>query len=157
MPVSAIPAGYHTLTPFIHVKDSAAAISFYAKAFGAVETMRLTNPDGTIGHAEIQIGDSRIMMGDENPAWGNLAPETLGGVSGGLCLYVPDVDAAFERALAAGGTAKYPVADQFYGDRAGRITDPFGHTWMLATHIEDVPVGEMQKRMDEFMKKMAEG
>jgi len=154
MSVSPIPAGYHTLTPYIYVQDSAAAIAFYIKAFGALETMRLTNPDGSIGHAEIQIGNSKLMLSDENAAWGNKSPATLGGNSGGFCIYTEDADALYAQAVAAGGTATYPMADQFYGDRSGRVTDPFGHTWMIATHKEDMNAEEMQKRMDEFMKSM---
>ena len=152
MAVSPIPAGYHSVTPYIYVKSSADAIAFYVKAFGAVETMRLKMPDGSIGHAEIQIGDSRVMLSDENPAWGNKSPTTLGGNSGGFCIYVPDVDAAFATAVAAGATVKMPVSDQFYGDRSGSVIDPFGHTWMIATHKEDMTPDVMQQRMDEFMK-----
>ncbi len=151
MPVQAIPHAYHTLTPYLHVPSAAAAIEFYVEAFEAVETMRLTMPGGAIGHAEVKIGDSAIMMADENPQWGNKSPKTLGGATGGYMIYVDDVDAAFAKAIAAGATMLRPVMDQFYGDRSGTVTDPFGHNWTLATHIEDVPVSEMQSRMDAWM------
>ena len=149
---SPIPAGYHTVTPYIYVKSSADAIAFYIKAFDAVETMRLLMPDGSVAHAEVQIGDSKIMLADENLQWGNKSPQTLGGPSGGFCIYVPDVDAAYAKAVTAGATAVFPVTDQFYGDRSGRVADPFGHTWMLATHKEDMTPQVMQQRMEEWMK-----
>ena len=151
MSVQAIPHGYHTLVPYLHVPSAAAAIDFYVEAFGAVETLRLTMPGGAIAHAEVKIGDSAIMLGDENPQWGNKSPKTLGGATGGYMIYVDDVDAAFAKAVAAGATLLRPVMDQFYGDRSGTVTDPFGHNWTLATHIEDVPVSEMQSRMDAWL------
>lgn len=152
MSVSAIPAGYHTITPYLCVGDSAAAIEFYKAAFGAVELMRLTMPGGGIAHAEIRIGDSPVMLSDENPEWGNKSPLTLGGVPGGLGMYVPDVDEAFKTALAAGAKELRPVQDQFYGDRSGTLTDPFGYTWTLGTHKEDLSETELQSRLDAMIK-----
>jgi PhnB protein len=152
MPVSYIPAGYHTITPYITVRGAAKALDFYKQAFGATEIMRFEGPDGCVAHAEIEIGGSRVMLGDEMPAFGNRGPESLGGASGGLCVYLPDVDAAFARAVAAGAKVFKPVQDQFYGDRSGTVTDPFGHVWTLATHIEDVSVEEMHRRCAEVMK-----
>ena len=155
MPVSPIPAGYHTVTPYVTVRGAAKAIEFYQKAFGATEVYRLVMPDGTIAHAEIKIGDSHVMLSDENPAWGNVGPQTLGGTTGGLVVYLADVDAAFNTAVAAGAKVMKPVMDQFWGDRMGTVTDPFGHVWTFATHIEDVSVEEMGRRMAEMMKQTA--
>lgn len=146
----AIPEGYSTLTPYLNIKGAVEAIEFYKKAFGAKEITRLTMPDGSIAHAEIEIGDSKIMLAEENPQWGNLGPLSLGGSPVTLCLYVEDVDAVFAQALKEGAKviAGMEVKDQFYGDRAGSLTDPFGHKWSVMTHIEDVSTEEMQKRMD---------
>lgn len=146
----AIPEGYSTLTPYLNIKGAVEAIEFYKKAFGAKEITRLTMPDGSIAHAEIEIGDSKIMLAEENPQWGNLSPLALGGSPVTLCLYVEDVDAVFAQALKEGAKviAGMEVKDQFYGDRAGSLTDPFGHKWSIMTHIEDVSTEEMQKRMD---------
>ena len=155
MPVSHIATGYHTITPYITVRGAAKAIEFYKAAFGATEIMRFASPDGTVMHAEVEIGGSRVMLGDEVPAFGNRSPATLGGATGGLCVYLPDVDAAFARATAAGATVFKPVADQFYGDRSGTVLDPFGHVWTLATHIEDVSIDEMQRRCADLMKQAA--
>lgn len=152
MPVSPIPDGYHSVTPYITVRGGAKAIEFYKAAFGATEIMRFSGPDGSVAHAEIQIGNSRVMLADEMPAFGNRGPESLGGASGGLCIYLPDVDSAFAKALAAGAKVFKPLQDQFYGDRSGTVTDPFGHVWTLATHIEDVSLDEMQRRCAELMK-----
>jgi PhnB protein len=152
MPVSYIPTGYHTITPYITVRGAAKALEFYKQAFGATEIMRFTAPDGTVAHAEIEIGNSRVMLADEMPAFGNRGPESLGGTTCGLCVYLPDADAAFARAVAAGAKEYKPVQDQFYGDRSGTVTDPFGHVWTLATHIEDVPMDEMQRRCADLMK-----
>lgn len=149
---SAVPAGYHTLTPYLIVRGGAAAISFYKEAFGAKEKGILTMADGKIGHAEILIGDSHVMLADEMPEWGAHAPESLGGTPCGLAFYVPDVDRVFARAIAAGARVDRPVVDQFYGDRTGTIIDPFGHKWTIATHKEDVSFQEMQKRSDTLMK-----
>jgi len=153
--VNAIPKGYHTQTPYINIKGAVAAIEFYKTAFGAREVERITMPDGTIGHAVIEIGDSKIMLAEENPIWGNLSPISLGGSPVCLCLYVEDVDAVFARAIKAGAkvTGDMDVKDQFYGDRTGSLTDPFGHKWSIMTHIEDVSNEEMQKRMDAMFSK----
>jgi PhnB protein len=145
--VQAIPAGYAGVTPYLIIRDAARAIEFYQKAFGAVELMRFPGADGTIGHAEIKIGDGVVMLADESPEMGHKSPQTLGGTAITLLFYVPDVDAQFARAVAAGGTVKNPLKDQFYGDRSGTITDPFGHIWTIATHTEDVSPDEMQRRI----------
>jgi PhnB protein len=149
-----IPEGYHTLTPYITVKGAENAIKFYEKAFGAKEVGRLSMPDGSIGHCELEIGDSKIFIAEENPQWGNLSPQTLGGSPVSLCLYVEDVDSVFARALKEGATVQGDMTpkDQFYGDRTGSLTDPFGHKWSLMTHIEDVSFAEMQKRSDAMFK-----
>lgn len=145
-----IPKGYHTLTPYLNIKGAMAAIEFYKKAFGAKENARIMMPDGSIAHAEIEIGDSKIMLAEENLQWGNKSPQTIGGSPVCLCLYVTDVDATFAKALEAGAkvTGEMVVKDQFYGDRTGSLTDPFGHMWSIMTHIEDVSFEEMQKRMN---------
>lgn len=148
--VKAIPDGYHTVTPYIAIKGASDAIAFYKKAFGAEELYRMPMPDGLVGHAELQFGDSRIMLSDELPDMpGAIArsPRTLGGTTMGMNLYVPDVDAAFKQAVDAGATVKRPLTNQFYGDRSGTVEDPFGHLWTLATHVEDVSPEEMDKRM----------
>jgi PhnB protein len=150
MAVKAIPNGYHTATPYLIIKGAAEAIEFYKKAFGARELMRLADPTGKVGHAEIQIGDSPLMLADEHPEMGYCGPQAYGGTPVGLCLYVEDVDAQFERAVAAGGTAVRPVQDQFYGDRSGTLKDPFGHVWTLATHKEDLSPEEIQRRFESF-------
>lgn len=145
-----IPEGYHSITPYLSIKGAAEAIAYYQRAFGAVELYRLAMPDGRIGHAELQIGDSRIMLADEMPEMPDAvaqSPRTLKGTSFGLALYLKDVDAAFAQAIAAGGTVKRPVKMQFYGDRSGTLEDPFGHIWTLSTHVEDVSPEEMTKRM----------
>ncbi len=144
--VKAIPAGYHTVTPHLTIKNGAKALEFYKKAFGATEVYRLMMPDGRLGHAEIRLGDSMIMLGDEFPEYGGKAPDTLGGSPVNIYLYVEDVDAFFKRALAAGAKERKPVMDQFYGDRSGQLEDPFGHLWWVATHKEDVAPEEIQKR-----------
>ena len=143
----AIPEGYHTVTPYLSVKGAAQAIEFYKKAFGAKELMRMPMPGGKIGHAEIQIGDSRIMMADEMPDHGNRSPQTLGGSPVNILLYVDDVDKVFKQAVAAGAKQEMPVQNQFYGDRSGAVRDPFGHGWYIHTHVEDVSPEELQKRM----------
>jgi PhnB protein len=151
--VKPIPDGYHAVTPFLVVSDAARAMEFYKAAFGAKERMRMAGPGGKIVHAEMTIGDAVIMVGDEFPEWGNLSPESLNGSPVRMALYVQDVDDVASRAVAAGAKVLVPVADQFYGDRSGRLADPFGHLWIVATHIEDVSPGEMQKRMDALSKK----
>lgn len=143
----AIPDGYHSVTPYLIVKGAARALEFYKKAFNAQELYRMDAPGGTIGHAEIQIGDSRIMLSDEFPEMGARSPETLGGSPIGLCIYVENVDVLFKQAVAAGGKEERPVKDQFYGDRSGTLRDPFGHQWTIATHKEDVSPEEMARRM----------
>jgi PhnB protein len=147
MAVKPIPDGYHTATPYLIVKDAAHALEFYKKAFGAKELMRFADPSGKVGHAEIKIGDSPIMLADEFPEMGARSPQSFGGTPVSLLLYVKDVDAAASQAIAAGATVVRPVKDQFYGDRSGTFADPFGHVWTIATHIEDVSEEEMHKRM----------
>lgn len=144
--VKAVPEGYHTATPYLIVSSGANAIEFYKKAFGATELLRMAQPDGRIGHAEIKIGDSVIMLADENPQMGIRSPQMLGGSPVSILLYVEDVDSVFNQAIAAGAKVQRPVQDQFYGDRTGGVTDPFGHAWYISTHTEDVAPEEMQKR-----------
>jgi PhnB protein len=141
-----IPEGYHTATPYLILKDAAKAIEFYKKAFGAKEMMRMSQPDRRIGHAEIKIGDSPIMLADEFPEMGARSPQSLGGSPVSILLYVEDVDAFAEQAVTAGAKVVRPVKDQFYGDRSGSLEDPFGHQWHIATHVEDVAPEEMHKR-----------
>ncbi|MGC2694849.1 MAG: VOC family protein [Candidatus Angelobacter sp.] len=145
--VKPIPDGYHHVTPYLIIKGAAAAIDFYKKAFGAVEVMRMPQPDGRIGHAELKFGDSHVMLADEFPEMDVVGPKTLGNSSVGLLLYVDDVDKTVEQAVALGATIKKPVQDQFYGDRTGTIADPFGHNWTVARHMEDVSPEEMKRRM----------
>ena len=147
MAVQPIPDGYHSVTPYIIVDGAAQAIKYYRKAFGATEIMRMPGPDGKIMHAEIQIGDSRVMLADEFPDMGAKGPRSFGGSPLFLMIYVEDVDRVYNRALEAGGTEVRPLQNQFYGDRSGTLSDPFGHQWTLATHVEDVAAEEMQKRM----------
>jgi PhnB protein len=141
-----IPDGYPQLTPYLCVDDAAGAIEFYKKVFGARERMRLPGPDGRIGHAELQIGNAVLMLSDEHPEFGAQAPKRFGGTPTTLSLYVDDVDAVFERAVAAGAKALRPVENQFYGDRSGQFVDPYGHKWSVATHVEDVGPEEMARR-----------
>jgi PhnB protein len=145
-----IPDGYHSVTPTLTIDGAAAAIEWYKKAFGAVELMRMPGPEGKLLHAEIRIGDSVVMMSD--PFMDAKDPKALGGTSAGLMIYTPDVDTMFNRAVAAGAKVLMPLADQFWGDRFGRLTDPFGHNWALATHTEDLTPEEMQKRQEEAMR-----
>jgi PhnB protein len=147
MPVKPVPEGYHTVTPYLIVSGGAKAIDFYKRALGATERMRLEGPDGKIGHAEIEIGDSVIMLADEFPEMGAKGPQTIGGTPVGICLYVENADARFEQAVKAGAKIERPLQDQFYGDRSGTVIDPFGHKWTIATHIEDVPPEEINRRM----------
>jgi len=151
MAVKPVPEGYHTVTPYLVMKGASEAIDFYTKVFGAKEVVRMDGPGGSIGHAEIMIGDSFIMLADESPEMGFQGPEAVGGTPVSLVIYIEDVDAVFARALAAGATEKKPLKDQFYGDRSGTITDPFGHVWTISTHKEDVSPEEMDKRMKEMM------
>jgi PhnB protein len=140
------PPDYHTLTPYLIVDGAARAMEFYQKAFGATEVMRMTAPGDKVGHAEIQIGDSRMMLADEHPACGNRGPVSIGGSPVGLLLYFPDCDPVVAKAVELGAKVVQPVQNQFYGDRSGTIIDPFGHKWTIATHIEDVSVEEAKKR-----------
>jgi PhnB protein len=142
-----VPEGYHRATPYLCVRNAAGAIEFYKKAFGATELMRLADASGKIGHAEIKIGDAPIMLADEFPEMGFKSPQLLGGSPVTIHLYVEDVDALAMRAVAEGAQVLRPVEDQFYGDRAGQLADPFGHVWMIATHKEDVSEEEMRKRV----------
>ncbi len=155
MATKPIPEGYRTVTPYLIVKGAAEAIEFYKRAFGATELLRMADPHGRVGHAEIKIGDSVIMLADEHPAMGYRGPRSLGGSSVSILLYLEDVDAVFERALEAGAKAQRPVANQFYGDRTGTLEDPFGHVWTVATHVEDVPPEEMRRRAEAAMKSSA--
>ena len=151
--VKPIPNGYHTATPYLIVDDGARAIEFYERAFGAEEVMRMPAPGGKVGHAEIKIGSSHIMLADEAPEMDARSPKHYGGSPVSLLLYVEDVDKVFDQAVAAGGTATRPVADMFYGDRSGTVIDPFGHKWTIATHKEDVAPDELNRRMKAFMEK----
>ena len=147
-----IPDGFHGATPYLCCKDAAGAIEFYKKAFGATEVMRLAEPSGRIGHAEVKIGEAVIMLSDEHAEIGVRSPQSLGGTPVAIHLYVEDVDALARRAVAAGAQLTRPVADQFYGDRTGTLEDPFGHRWFIATHKEDVSSEEMGKRYAAMMK-----
>jgi PhnB protein len=149
--VKPIPDGYPQVTPYLCVAGAEAAIAFYSAVFGATERLRLAGPDGLIGHAELQIGDSLVMLSDEYPEMDQRSPKSLGGTPVTLSVYTDDVDAVFERAVAGGATPTRPPTDQFYGDRAGQFEDPFGHRWSVATHVEDVSPEEMARRAAEAM------
>jgi PhnB protein len=153
MPVKPIPDGFHSITPYLYIKGAAKALDFYKQAFGAVELMRMEMPGGGIGHAEIKIGDSPIMLADEFPDMGVRSPQTLGGNGSSILIYCEDVDSRFAQAVAAGAKEVRPLKDQFYGDRSGTIEDPFGHQWTIATHKEDVTPEECARRHEEMMKK----
>ncbi len=153
MPVKHTPEGYHSVTPYLIVDGAARAIDYYKEALGATELFRLPDPAGRISHAELRIGDSHIMLADEHPEMGYRGPLTLGGTPVSLMVYVEDVDSVFKKAIAAGGKERIAVKDQFYGDRSGTLTDPFGHIWTIATHVEDVAPEEMDRRAAEYMKK----
>jgi PhnB protein len=155
MAVKAIPDGYHSVTPYLIIKGADRAIDFYNKVFGASQRMRMDGPNGTVGHAEIEIDGSAIMLADEFPDMGFRSPQSLGGAGVSLHLYVKDVDACFNRAVAAGAKALRPVQDQFYGDRSGTLEDPFGHVWTISTHKEDLSPEEIHKRSEAFMKQQA--
>ena len=146
MSVKPIPDGYHSVTPYLCVNGAAQAIEFYKKAFLATERMRIAQPDGRVGHAELQVGDSVIMLSDEFPEMGARSPQSLGGSPVSIHLYVEDADAIFSQAIAAGAKVKRPIADQFYGDRLGGVEDPFGHTWWISTHKEDLSPQEIERR-----------
>lgn len=145
--VQPIPSGYHTVTPYMTIRNCAEAIEFYKKAFGAKETTRIDGPNNSIMHAEIKIGDSVLMMSDENLEWNHKGPDKLGGTSVSILLYVENVDEVFKRALDAGATVVREVKNEFYGDRMGTLKDPYGHVWSIGTHIEDVSAEEMEKRI----------
>ncbi|MGZ5442138.1 MAG: VOC family protein [Thermoanaerobaculia bacterium] len=147
MPVHHIPEGYHSVTPYLVIDGAARAIEFYKQAFGATEVMRMPAPGGKIGHAEIRIGDSHVMLADEHPEEGHRGPKSIGGTPVSLMIYVKDADAMFRAAIAGGATELRPLETQFYGDRSGQITDPFGHIWTISTHVEDVSPEEMERRM----------
>jgi len=154
MSVKPVPEGYHTLTPYLTVRDAVRAIDFYKRAFGAEERGVMKGPDGKVMHAELKIGDSIIMLAEEFPEYGALSPQAIGGSAMGLHIYLDGVDAAFDRAVQAGAKVEMPVADQFWGDRYGKLTDPFGHKWSIATHTKDLSIDEMKRDMDEAMEKM---
>ncbi len=155
MAVKPIPEGYRTVTPYLAVDDAAEAIEYYKKAFGAKERGRMETPDGKIGHAELEIGDSLVMLSDPIPEATTRTPKELGGTSASVFLYVEDVDAVVKRAVDAGATVTMEVADQFWGDRFGSVQDPFGHSWSIATHVEDVPPEEMPERAKKAMAAMS--
>jgi PhnB protein len=155
MAVKPIPEGYHSLNAYLSVDDAAAAIDYYTQVFGAKERFRMNGPDGKIGHAELQVGDSVLMLADPNPQSNSTPPKELGGVSGGLLLYVEDVDAVVMRMTEAGGTLTMPVEDMFWGDRFGQVTDPFGHAWQIATHKEDLSDEEIAERSKAVMAAMS--
>jgi PhnB protein len=145
--VKAIPDGYPIVIPYLHIRGAAKAIEFYKSVFGAVEKARMPGPNGSVGHAELKIGDSMVMLSDEHPEMGALGPQSVGGTPVTLHVYATDVDAVVQKAVAAGATLEQPVKNQFYGDRSGLLVDPFGHKWYVATHVEDVSPEEMKKRM----------
>lgn len=147
--VRPIPEGYHSVTPYLCVKGGADAIEFYKKAFNAKEIMRMPGPDGKIGHSELQLGDSRVMLADEFPEMGFLSPQSIGGAPVMMHLYVEDADSTVSQAEAAGAKITRPVADQFYGDRGGQIEDPFGHKWYVSTHKEDLTPEEIDRRREK--------
>jgi len=154
MAVQAIPKGYHTLTPYMTVRNAARAIEFYKQAFGAEEKGVMKGPDGKVMHAELRIGDSLFMLADEYPEFGSLSPQSTGGSGMGLHIYVEDVDSSFDRAIKAGGKVEMPVSDMFWGDRYGKLVDPFGHKWSIATHKQDLSAEDIEQAQSEFMKHM---
>jgi PhnB protein len=150
--VKPVPDGYHTVTPYLACGDAAKAITFYKQAFGAKELLRIPGPGGKVGHAELRIGDSRVMLADEYREMDFLSPLTRGGSAVHLHIYVTNADKTVERAVAAGAKVVQPLQDKFYGDRTGSVQDPFGHVWHIATHVEDVPPRELKKRAEKMMK-----
>ncbi len=156
MAAQPIPEDHRGLIPSLAVENAAEAIEFYKRAFGAEEVTRMAGPDGKIMHAEIRIGDSVVMLGEENPEWGTLSPLSTNGVPGSLHIYVADADAAFERALRAGAKVRYPLEDAFWGDRYGKVTDPFGHEWGIATRIRELTPEEMQQAADAWLAQAAQ-
>jgi PhnB protein len=157
MAVKPIPDGYHSVTPYLIVSDAAAAIDFYKRAFGAKELMRYAMPGGKVAHAEVQIGDSIVMLADEFPEMGVRSPKSIGGTPVSMAVYVEDVDTRFQQALSAGAKVQRPLKDQFYGDRSGTLEDPFGHVWTISTHKEDLTPEEMQRREAEMRKQGGHG
>jgi PhnB protein len=151
--VSYIPKDYNSVTPYLIIKGAGKAIDYYKKVFGATETVRMNGPDGKVGHAELKIGNSHIMLADENPSMGlgHTSPTSVGGSPVSLYVYLPDVDSVVKTAVAEGAKILKPVEDQFYGDRSGFIQDPFGHLWGIATHVEDVSPEQMSERMKKMM------
>lgn len=145
--VKPIPEGFHSVTPYLFVRNAAGAMDFYKDVFGAAELVRMRGPDGRIMHAELKIGDSIVMLADENPSMGMMSPQTVGGFSTGMHVYVENADPVMQRAVAAGAKILRPINNQFYGDRSGTVLDPFGHMWSISTHVEDVSPDEMKKRM----------
>ena len=154
MATNPIPEGYHTLSPYLAVEDAARAIEYYKQAFGAKEAVRMPTPDGKVAHAELEVGDSRILLSDPFPQASTQPPAELGGTSASVFMYVEDVDAVVKRAVDAGATVTMEVADQFWGDRFGTITDPFGHVWSIATHVEDLTMEEIAERGRAAMSSM---
>lgn len=153
--VKPIPEGFHNVTPYLYVRGATAAIDFYKSVFGATEVVRMSGPDGRMMHAELRIGDSIVMLGDENPQMGMLSPQTVGGYSSGLHVYVENADAVVQKMIDSGAKVLRPIKNQFYGDRSASLLDPFGHLWSVATHIEDVSPEEMKKRMTVAMSQTA--
>jgi PhnB protein len=150
-----VPEGYHTVTPYLAVEDAKAAIDYYTRAFGAKERVRMDGPGGSIMHAELEVGDSLVMLSDPFPQSSTTPPKQLGGTSASIFMYVEDIDSVYKQAVDAGGTSTMEPDDMFWGDRFGSVLDPFGHSWTIATHIEDVSPEEMEKRSEEFMSVMA--
>ena len=155
MAVEPIPEGYNTLTPYLAVENAAEAIEFYKRAFGARESLRMPGPDGSIGHAELEIGDSKLMLSDPFPQSSVRPPGEIGGTTASVFMYVEDVDAVVKQAVDAGATVTMEVADQFWGDRFGTVTDPFGHVWSIATHVEDLPPEQIAERAEAAMAAMS--
>ena len=155
--VQPIPQGYHAVTAYLSVQNGAQALDYYKRAFGAKELVRMPMPDGKVGHAEVKIGDSHVMLADEMPSMGFLGPQSRGGTTVQLHLYVTDVDATVQKAVAAGGKLTRPVEDKFYGDRAGTVEDPFGHVWYIATHTQDLSPAEIRRRAEREAKKASGG
>jgi PhnB protein len=153
--VKPIPDGFHSVTPYLFVRGAASALDFYKKVFGGTEIVRMVGPNGKIMHAEIRIGDSIVMLADENLQTGVMSPQTIGGFSVGMHVYVDNVDAVIQKAIDSGAKPLRPIKDQFYGDRSGSLLDPFGHMWSVATHVEDVSPEEMRKRMTAAMSQTA--
>jgi PhnB protein len=155
--VAPIPAGYYSVTPYLVCRGALEAMAFYGKAFGAKKKLLMLGPDGKVGHAELRIGDSIVMLGEEMPKMGATAPPTLGGTATGLFLYLKNVDQAFAKAIAAGATSEMPPTDMFWGDRYAKLVDPFGHKWSMATRTEDLSPKEMARRGQAFMAQQADG